>query len=40
MSKEKLTEKVLSEGMNPYNTDSDLLAKAEKCLISCLSPRR
>ncbi|GHW31309.1 hypothetical protein VCSRO193_3329 [Vibrio cholerae] len=30
MSKEKLTEKVLSEGMNPCNTHSDLLAKTEK----------
>ncbi|HFG2072411.1 TPA: hypothetical protein ACGF3P_002265 [Vibrio cholerae] len=30
MSKEKLTEKVLSERMNPCNTHSDLLAKTEK----------
>ncbi|EGQ8650938.1 MULTISPECIES: hypothetical protein [Vibrio] len=29
MSKKKLTEKVLLEGMTPYNTHSDLLAKTE-----------
>nr|HAS2387063.1 hypothetical protein [Vibrio cholerae O1] len=29
MSKKKLTEKVLSEGMTPYNTHSNLLAKTE-----------
>ncbi|EGR0581324.1 hypothetical protein NMS60_002171 [Vibrio cholerae] len=29
MSKKKLTEKVLLEGMTPYNIHSDLLAKAE-----------
>lgn len=29
MSKKKLTEKELLEGMTPYNTHSDLLAKSE-----------
>ncbi|WP_337165594.1 hypothetical protein [Vibrio fluvialis] len=29
MSKKKLTEKVLLEGMTPYNTHSNLLAKTE-----------
>ncbi|HIH0410891.1 TPA: hypothetical protein ACYHN3_002810 [Vibrio cholerae] len=29
MSKKKLTEKALLEGMTPYNTHSDLLAKTE-----------
>lgn len=40
MSKKKLTEKVLLEGMTPYNTHSNLLAKTEQSLIGYLSLTR